>query len=412
MTTTTSTNQSSNLRFKTKALDSAGKVVTETVLAASESHARQDLTTRGLTPLLLEGSGSDGQRSLFRKPLSSEEIMLFFRQLALMLKRGVPALRALQVMGEQVEHPKLRMIVNDMCHAVEEGANLGQAFARHPRVFKPATIALISGGENGGARDEVLEQIADSMKAEDAISKAVKSALIYPAIVMVVVLAIVVFLLLVIVPSMVGMLTAVGGELPLPTKILIAISDAAPYAILPLALLGVAAGVWWSRNKHLDKVKAVADPIKLKIPVFGPLMQKVAVSRAVRNLGLLLNNGVPTGEALTIVAPVAGNKVISDVLLGTRDAVINRGAALHNHIGDGGVFPPMVSAMTAMGGESGSIPEMLAELADSFDAQAKASAERLQSALQPLITVVLGGVVGFIMFAMMLPIFSVYDNIG
>lgn len=404
---------STNLRYRVKALNDTGQVVSETVMAASENHAHQELTARGLSPLEVKAAGgAGGQRSLFQKRISGEDMMLFFRQLALMLKRGVPPLRALEVMAEQVDHPKLRAVITDMCRAVEEGANLGEAFGRHPRVFKPSTVSLIAAGESGGARDEVLEQIADSLKADEEISKAVKSALIYPAIVMLVVIAISIFLILVVVPSMLGMLEAVGGELPLPTKILMGIADAAPYTIVPLAALGVIAGVWWARNRNEPKVKAIADPIKIKLPVFGPLMLKIAVSRAVRNLGLMLGNGVPMGESLTIVAPASGNTVVAGVLERARDAVVNRGAQLHEHISEGKIFPPMVAAMTAMGGESGSIPEMLNEIADVLDAQAKALADRLQAALQPLITVLLGGVVGFIMFAMMMPIFSVYDNIG
>lgn len=403
---------STDLRFKVKALDTSGQVLTETVNASSERHAHQELTARGLVPLEVKAAGgAGGQRSLFQKRVSGEDMMLFFRQLALMLRNGVPPLRALEVMGEQVDHPKLKAVVTDMYRAVEEGANLGEAFARHPRIFKPSTVALISAGEGGGARDEVMEQIADTMKAEEAISKAVKSALIYPAIVAVVVVAIVIFMILVVVPSMIGMLTAVGGELPWPTKLLIAITDVAPYTILPTTVVSAVAFVWWTRNKNEEKVRAVADPIKLKIPVFGPLLKKIAVSRSVRNLGLMLGNGVPMGESLTIVSPTAGNKVVSDVLDRARDAIINKGAQLHDHIGQGGVFPPMVAAMTAMGGESGSIPEMLTEIADALDAQARSAAERLQSALNPVITVVLGGVVAFIMFAMFMPIFSVYDNI-
>src|SRR5690606_29035056 len=149
---------STNLRFKVKALDTSGEVLTETVNASSERHAHQELTARGLVPLEVKAAGgAGGQRSLFQKRVSGEDMMLFFRQLALMLRNGVPPLRALEVMGEQVDHPKLKAVVTDMYRAVEEGANLGEAFARHPRIFKPSTVALISAGEGGGARDEVME---------------------------------------------------------------------------------------------------------------------------------------------------------------------------------------------------------------------------------------------------------------
>jgi len=272
-------------------------------------------------------------------------------------------------------------------------------------------INMIKAGEVGGFLDSVLNQIADNYEAEVKLRGKVKSAMTYPVAVLVMAILLTIGMLLFVVPTFTKLFSDLGGELPAPTQLLVSLSDFLKVAIGPLVVLSIIWFVIWIRIKNTDRVRNFVDPIKLKLPIFGGLFQKIALARFCRNLGTMLQSGVPILQSLDIVADTSGNKVITHAVHDIEESV-RRGESLTQPLSQHDVFPAMVVQMLAVGEDTGALDSMLAKIADFYDAEVESTTEQMTALIEPLMIAVLGGIVGSMIIALYMPIFKIFDLIG
>ena len=304
------------------------------------------------------------------------------RQFATMINSGLSLLRALAILSEQTESKPLAKTLGEVRNAVETGQSLSTALGKHPKVFPPLMVNMTRAGEVGGFLDAVLLQIAANFEAEVKLRSKIKSAMTYPVVVFVIAILAVVGMLLFIVPIFAKMFDDLGGTLPAPTRVLVFLSAAMRWAAPILLVLGIVGAVVWSRVKHEERVRSVVDPIKLKVPIFGSLFQKVAISRFSRNLGTMLSSGVPILQSLEIVGDTSGNIVIRDAARDVEESV-RRGESLAGPLSEHKVFPPMVVQMLAVGEDTGAMDTMLHKISDFYDQEVEATTEALTSLIEP-----------------------------
>jgi type IV pilus assembly protein PilC len=332
------------------------------------------------------------------------------RQFAVMINSGLSLLRALTILSEQSENKKLAQVIGEVRNDVETGQALSASLAKHPEVFPPLMVNMTRAGEVGGFLDSVLLQIAENYESEVKLKSKIKSAMTYPVVVFCIAILAVVGMLLFIVPVFAKMFTDLGGELPAPTKILIFLSDALK-VLAPVLLVGLIAGFFlWQKFKHTEKLRNVVDPIKLKLPVFGSLFQKIALTRFCRNLGTMMHSGVPILQSLDIVAETTGNCVIEKATRAVQESV-RTGEALTKPLSEHPVFPPMVVQMMAVGEDTGALDTMLHKIAEFYDQEVESTTESLTALIEPLMIAFLGGIVGSMIVALYMPIFKIFDLI-
>jgi type IV pilus assembly protein PilC len=291
---------------------------------------------------------------------------------------------------------------------VETGLALSNAMAKHPNVFPPLMVNLTRAGEVGGFLDTVLLQVAANYEAEVKLRSKIKSAMTYPVVVLIMAVLAVTGMLLFIVPVFAGMFAELGATLPAPTRVLVFLSEKMKF-LAPLGLVGFIVFLFvWKRVKHKDAVRNTLDPLKLKIPVFGGLFQKVALTRFCRNLGTMLKAGVPILQALDIVADTTGNVVLAHATRDVQESV-RRGETLAGPLASHPVFPPMVVQMLSVGEDTGALDTMLGKIAEFYDAEVEATTESLTALLEPLMIAFLGGIVGSMIIALYMPIFKIFD---
>ena len=339
-----------------------------------------------------------------------KDLAISARQFATMINSGLSLLRALSILSDQTDNPKLCEVYASVRLSVEQGSSLSQALAQHPKVFPPIMINMTRAGETGGFLDQVLSQLADNFEAEVKLRSTVKSAMTYPLVVFAFAILSMTAMLLFIVPVFADLFDSLGGTLPLPTRILVAISTILK-TFMPVILVAlIAAMVLWGKYKNRPRVRSVVDPMKLKAPVFGKLFQKIALSRFTRNLGTMIHAGVPILQSLDIVADTTGNVVIAravrDIELSVRQGESLAGPLVHHP-----VFPPMVVQMMAVGEDTGSLDAMLHKISDFYDAEVEATTEALTSLIEPLMIAFVGGIVGAMIIALYMPIFKVFELI-
>ena len=396
--------------------DEKGKIVKGRMEAQSESAVVARLRGMGLTPVAIEeaGAGTGLQREItipgFRQGVPLKALAVMSRQLATMVGAGLSLLRALTILAEQTEQKRLAETLTDVRNKVEQGNPLSDSLARHPDVFPPVMVHLVRAGETGGFLDESLQSVAKTFEADVKLRQTVVSAMTYPLVVLGIAVVAVAAMLIFIVPIFKKMFADLGGQLPIPTQILVVLSENMIWIGPLVIVVTVTLVVWWQRNKREQKVRAVIDPILLKIPVFGMLMRKVAISRFTRNLATMIGAGVPILRALDIVSETAGNAVIKSAVDDIRENVRQGrpiGEALLRHP----VFPPMVTSMVAVGEDAGSLETMLGKVADFYDDEVQTMTEQLTSLIEPIMIVVLGVILGFMIVALYMPMFSIYENI-
>jgi type IV pilus assembly protein PilC len=293
---------------------------------------------------------------------------------------------------------------------VETGNPLSASLAQHPAIFPPLMINMVRAGEVGGFLDGVLLQIAENYEAEVKLKGKIKSAMTYPVVVFVMAILAVTGMLLFIVPVFAKMFEGLGAPLPLPTRILVVLSEIVKVGF-PFMVVGLFVFMFvWRKVKHKPQVANVIDPLKLKMPVFGPLMQKIALSRFTRNFGTMLHAGVPILQSLDIVADTSGNVVVARAVRDVQESVRN-GESLTAPLSQHSVFPPMVVQMMSVGEDTGQMDEMLHKISEFYDQEVEATTEALTSLIEPLMIAFLGGIVGAMIIAMYMPIFKVFDLI-
>ncbi|MBG0563089.1 type II secretion system F family protein [Actinoplanes aureus] len=402
--------------FHYNAIDATGKKAKGTIEAPTEAAATHMLRQRGEVPLDVTEAGQGLQRELkipgLGGKLKLKDLAVFARQFATMTASGMSLLRSLSILEEQTSAPPLKKAIAEVRTDVAGGGGLSASMAKHDRVFPRLMIAMIRAGEAGGMIDKALEQIADSLEKDTALRGKIKSALTYPAIVLGFTFVLIAAMLIFIVPVFEGMFKNLGGELPGITQFLVTTSHNM-YWIGPLVIgVGITGTVLYKRqHRQSAEFRLKVDQLKLRMPVFGSLFQKLAMSRFARNLGLLLNVGVPVMQALSVVGETTGNEVINaamkDVQATVRDGQ-PMSTALRNHK----IFPQMVTQMIEVGEESGQISQMLDKVADFYDREVDSAAESLAASIEPIMVLVMGAVVGGMVVCLYLPMFTIYQNIG
>jgi len=400
--------------FQYEARDQSGQLRRDTMEAPNLRVATQKLQELRYTVINIKekaaagGSQSDvlGFLEGFRK-VNEQALTVFSRQFATMINAGLAMVRCLDILSEQTEDKKLQHTLIQVRRDVEGGSTLSAALAKHPTVFSTLYTSMVKAGEMGGVLDEVLERLAGFMEKDFGLKKKVQSALTYPVVILVMAMGIVFFLVTYILPTFVELFEGMNLDLPLPTKILISITKMAKdwrFVSLFLVILG-GGGFALGQYVRTPFGKKQFDLLKLNIPVFGLLNKKVAISRFCRTLGTLLSSGVPIMQALEIVGKASGNEIISMTVAKVRES-IREGESIASPLGASGMFPPMVTQMVAVGEETGNLDAMLSKIADFYDTEVEYMLASLTSMLEPIMIVGMGGIVGFIVISVFLPLYQ------
>ena len=402
-------------QFEYSVRTQSGELIKGKIEAPNEAAVANRLRTMGYTPVEITERKTTGLQADIKIPGISDRITLkdlaiMSRQFATMISSGLSLLRSLTILAEQTENDALAKVLASVRNDVETGLSLSAALAKHENVFPPLMINMVRAGEVGGFLDGVLVSVAENMESEVKLRSTIKSAMAYPVVVLVIAILAVIAMLLFIVPIFEDMFVSLGGELPVPTRVLVILSEGMKWAIIPLVILAIVGFFLWSRHKNDRKVREFKDPLLLKMPIFGPLFQKVAIARFTRNFSTMIAAGVPLLQALDNVADTAGNIVIEDAIHDVQDSV-RRGTSLAGPLTNHPVFPPMVVQMMAVGEDTGALDDMLDKVADFYDDEVTATTEQLTSLIEPLMILFIGGIVGAMIIALYMPIFSVFDLI-
>ena len=402
--------------YQYKVRDKSGKLKTGKLEAESSGQVVAKLKTMGLAPVSVTQASSGLNKELTLPGLGSKKVDLkdlavFSRQFATMINSGLSLLRALNILVDQTENAELARVLGIVRNEIETGSSLSSAMAKQAKVFPPLMVNMTKAGEVGGFLDEVLLQIAQNYESEVRLRGKVKAAMTYPVVVFIMAIMMCTGMLLFIVPVFAGMFESLGGaQLPAPTRFLMALSDALKQYFLVVIAAAAGAAYAWKRTKHTDRVRGVVDPLKLKLPVFGNLFRKIAMSRFSRNLGTMMRSGVPILQSLDIVADTTGNVVLARALRDVQNSV-RSGESLAGPLMQHPVFPPMVVQMMAVGEDTGALDVMLLKISDFYDQEVEATTEALTALIEPLMIAFLGAVVGSMIIALYMPIFGVFDLI-
>ncbi|GGH50406.1 type II secretion system F family protein [Microbacterium album] len=395
--------------------DAEGKVHNGTVDAPNRTLAAARLRQMGVVPThITESKGSwltrDLEFSGFQRKIGLGEVAVATRQLATMLNAGLTLVRALTIIEEQAEQPKLADVFRDVRIDIERGRTLSDAFQRRGKVFPPLMIHLVKAGEAGGFLAESLESAADAFDAELKIRDTVKASLTYPVIVLIVAILAVIAMLIFIVPVFEKMFADLGGELPLPTQVLVVMSQNMWWFGPLLLVLVLGAWLAWRRYSQVPEVRRAIDLARNRVPVFGVLFRQVAIARFTRTLATTLTAGVPIMQALTIVKQTAGSALVEDAVGRVADGV-GRGRSLAALVAAEEVFPPLVSNMVAVGEDTGALASMLRRVAEFTDREVQLTAQRLTAMIEPLMIVIVGVIVGGMIVSLYLPMFGIFEQI-
>jgi type IV pilus assembly protein PilC len=395
-----------------KVRDKQGKLVEGTLEADSTTLVANKLRQMGYVPLAIDKKAGGGLSKDLSIPgfggrkVKLKDLAVFNRQFATMINSGLSLLRSLNILAEQTDSKALAAIINEVRQDVEKGASLSQAMGRHPKAFSRLYIAMVRAGETGGALDQTLLQLADTLEKQVELKHKIKSAMTYPVAVLALVLCIVAAMLLFIVPMFKGLYADLGGTLPLPTRLLLLVSSVMVTAF-PIVIIGMVIGVFaFKRWIETDKGRDIFDAFKLKVPVFGKLVHKTALTRFARTLASLLRSGVPILESLEITSDTVGNTVASKAVKDVQDGV-KQGEPLAKRMADHAIFPPMVTQMIAVGEETGAVDVMLDKMGEFYEQEVEATVAALTSLLEPALIVVLGGAVGGMVVSLYMPMFNI-----
>ena len=392
--------------FTYQARDTSGKPKGGDIEAGDQQAAASMLMDRGLMVISIRASaGHKGGRKRRQGKVKSQDLVVFTRQLATMMDAGLPLVQTLTALEEQTDNPVFKPVLRTVTTRVEQGQSFSEALNEHPKVFTKLYVSMVEAGETGGLLAEILDRLASYLESTARLKKKVKSAMSYPVIVCFIALSIALFLIVKVIPIFAGIYKDFGAQLPTPTQILIDISDIIrAYFVLAI---GAAAGITFGlvKFKRTKMGTALWDRTKLRLPVFGKLVHKIAISRFARTFAALLRSGVPILETLRIVGQSAGNTVVERAVEKTA-ASIERGDNLAVALGQHTIFPPMLVRMVSAGEQTGKVDVMLEKISDFYDEEIEATLSGLTSLIEPLLIVFLGVVVGSIVICMFLPIFK------
>ena len=367
------------------------------------------LRKRRLIPVTVRVKPKEIKLGMKRK-VKTREMVILTRQFATMINAGLPLVKALQILAEQVSNPTIQAAIEKVVHDVESGDTLAHALKEHPKLFSPLYVNMVDAGEAGGILDTILLRLATFLEKADALARKVKGAMIYPAVVFSVAALAIAILLLFVIPTFESMFASFNQELPLPTRIVIGLSNFLQGYWLWLLIGGVVAGVLFRRWIATSSGRLLFDRMLLRAPLLGSLVRKSAIARFTRTLSTLLSAGVNILEGMEITARTAGNRVIHDAVIESR-ASIAGGKSISEPLRQSGVFPPMVTQMINVGEETGDLDGMLGKIADFYEDEVDVAVESLLKALEPAMIVILGTIVGGMIIAMYLPIFGMVNAV-
>ncbi len=345
-----------------------------------------------------------------RNKISVKDMGIFTRQFATMINAGLPMVQCLDILSAQMDKANFQKIISTVMIDVEGGATLGEALGKHP-VFSRLYVNMVEAGEAGGILDQILNRLAVYLEKAEALARKVKSALMYPTVVFVVAAGATVFMLLFIIPTFAKMFSDFGGELPLPTKVVLGVSNFLRHQWY-LLIGAISTAAFLFRRFYKSEIgRGKVDKFMLRVPILGNVLRKSAVARFTRTLGTLVSSGVPILNGLEITARTAGNKVIEDAIFKTRES-ISQGNTIAEPLKESGVFPPMVVQMIGVGEETGALDEMLEKIANFYDDEVDTAVESMTSVIEPIMIVVMGVIVGGMLIAMYLPMFKLINVIA
>ena len=408
-------------KFAYRALNKEGKQQFGIIQADTQALAINDVRSLGLFPThVREATRADekkalragrGLNELYFGGVKTKELCVMTRQLSTLIDAGLPLLRCINVLIAQLKPSKLRDILREISSDIQSGSTFAEALAKHPKQFDRLFVNMVRAGEVGGLLETVLQRLAIFMERRQALKRRVRGALIYPIAVILIACGIVAFLLVKVVPVFAEIFTEFGGDLPAPTKVLIAAGDFMMYKwwLLIVILCWTVIGLKLSFKSKQEK--RVFDRVILKVPLIGDLVTKVSVARFARTLGTLVTSGVPILQALKITRETIGNEVVQNAVDKVHDSVQD-GGTIAVPLDESKVFPAMVVNMIDVGEETGALDSMLMKVADIYDAEVEAAVEAMLALMEPMIIIVLGGIIGFIVVALYLPIFTLGDQIS
>ncbi len=402
----------SSTTYAYKVREKSGRLVEGSLEADNEQLLVAKLRSMGYTPIDITAQKSETLSKdvkipgLSRSKTKLKDVAVFSRQFATMINSGLSLLRALYILGDQTENKLLASVITQVRTDVETGSSLSVALGKHPKTFNRLYVSMVKAGEVGGSLDEVLLRLAETIEKQVELRRKVRSAMTYPVVVAVLVIGIVTAMLLFVIPMFKDLYTQLGGELPAPTQFLINVSTFVRNFWYVMFGVEIGAVVGFRRWINTDSGREKWDAIKLRAPVFGPLVRKTALARFSRTLAALVRSGVPILESLDIVADTSGNSVVAKAVRDAQTAV-KQGEPLAQRLEQHPVFPPMVTQMMAVGEETGAVDEMLDKIADFYDQEIEATVAALTSLIEPLLIVVMGAAVGGMVISLYLPMFNI-----
>lgn len=406
--------------FSYKVRDSQGKVKEAVAQAESAAVLRTRLSARGMDVIEIKEKRAFSSKYLndlnesiqnLTERVTLKDMVIFSRQFSAMISSGVAMLRTLYIIVEQCPNRKLRRAVDEVRKRVESGLSLSDALAKEPEVFDRLYVSMVRAGEAGGILSDVLKRLADFLEYKEKLNAKVRSAMVYPTVVLIVAVGVFWAMLTFVLPIFEGLFRNIGGELPAYTQFLIGLSTAVRSVWMLLFLIICSVGFFFLRRYYQTSIgRFQIDSLKLSIPMFGELIKKVAIARFSRTFGTLIRAGVPMLNALEVVKDTAGNAVVARSVDKIYDEV-RQGGSISGPMAKSKIFPPMVTQMVAVGEETGRLDDMLSKVADFYDMEVENSVEQLTSMLEPIMVVGIGGIVGSIVVGMYLPIFTVINQL-
>jgi type IV pilus assembly protein PilC len=376
--------------------------------AADKAAASILLKRQRIVPTKLKTKSKD--ITLFEKRIKTKEIVVFTRQFSTMISAGLPLVQCLEILSTQQPNPTFKKVLTQIKQDVEGGSTFADALGKHPKVFDSLFVNLVSAGEIGGVLDTVLNRLAVYLEKNENLKNKIKGAMTYPIIVLCVAFAVVAVLMIFVIPTFQDLFSQFGSALPGPTQFIVNLSHAFRsywYVMIGIIVLLVICLKWVRKQ---EKGRYYTDKMALRLPIFGPLLKKVAVAKFTRTLGTMISSGVPIMDGLDITSKTAGNVIVENAIRAVRTA-ISEGKSMSEPLEQTGIFPGMVVQMISVGEATGAMDQMLAKIADFYDEEVDVAVEALTSALEPMLMVFLGGIIGFVVVAMYLPIFKMAQNV-
>jgi type IV pilus assembly protein PilC len=387
----------------------SGERAADSMDAAVAALRREQILVTRITPAKGKAEAAAKKAGRTDKAVSAKNLAVFVRQFSVMIDAGLPLVQCLDILGSQEEDKNFAAVIMQTRTDVESGASLADAMRKHPKTFDSLFTNMIAAGEAGGILDTILKRLATFIEKAVKLKGQVKSAMVYPVAIIIIAAVVVTVILWKVIPTFAAMFSGMGAQLPLPARVVIALSNGiVRYGVF--VIVGLAAAVYGLKQYYqTDAGRHQIDAIVLKLPVLGILMRKIAVARFCRTLATLISSGVPILDGLEITAKTSGNAIVEDAIMVTRKS-IERGETISAPLKETGVFPPMVTQMIGVGEATGALDEMLAKIADFYEEEVDVAVAGLLTLLEPIMIAVLGVVVGGIVIAMYMPIFDMISK--